>query len=138
MLQQTTVGAVVPYYRRWLKKYPDIGTLARAPLSRILKDWQGLGYYERARNLKAAARLIVSRHEGRIPETVAELVRLPGIGEYTAAAILSLALDKPLPVLEANVRRVMARLLRLRGPVNAAAERKIRSALAALFPRRGA
>jgi len=138
MLQQTTVEAVVPYYRRWVKTYPDIGTLDRAPLSRILKDWQGLGYYERARNVKAAARLIVARHRGRLPDSLEELTQLPGIGPYTAAAILSLARDRSLPVLEANVRRVMMRLLGLRGPFNGRAERTIRQALALLLPRRNA
>lgn len=138
MLQQTTVEAVIPYYRRWVKSYPDLAALDRAPLSRVLKDWQGLGYYERARNLKAAARILVAGNGGRVPDGFEELVRLPGIGPYTAAAILSLALNRPYPVLEANVRRVMARLLRLRGPLDGRADRKIASALSSLLPRRNA
>lgn len=139
MLQQTTVETVVSRYGRWIRAFPDLRALNRAPLARVLKEWQGLGYYQRARNLKAAARLLIERHGGRIPDTEEELRALPGVGPYTAAAILSLAWDRPLPVLEANVRRVMARILRLRSfPSSSRAERRIRQALDALIPARGA
>jgi A/G-specific adenine glycosylase len=115
MLQQTTVQAVLPYYRAWLKIFPDIRSLARAPLQRVLKAWQGLGYYGRARNLHATAKMIVENHRGKMPHDPDVLARLPGFGPYTTAAVLSLAYQKVLPVLEANVRRVMMRLAALHG-----------------------
>jgi A/G-specific adenine glycosylase len=139
MLQQTTVETVVPRYVRWLKAFPDLKALDGAPLARVIKEWQGLGYYQRARNLKAAARLLAGRHGGRFPQTEKELRELPGVGPYTAAAIQSLVWDRPVPVLEANVRRVMARILWLRGPLSTSrAEKKIRAALDGLVPVKGA
>ena len=110
MLQQTTVNAVVPYYERWLETFPDVRSLAAAPLRKVLKAWQGLGYYARARNLHAAARIVVKEHGGVFPRD-GKLVRsLPGFGPYTTAAVLSLAFGEPLPVIDANVRRVVMRL----------------------------
>ena len=91
MLQQTTVQAVLPYYAEWLSRYPDVESLSRAPLKKILKSWQGLGYYQRARNLQAAARVLVRDFGGRIPQDFETLRKLPGFGPYTAAAVLSLA-----------------------------------------------
>ncbi len=111
MLQQTVVAAVAPRFEAWLKRYPDARSLARAPLEEILRAWEGLGYYSRARNLHAAARLIATNHGGHLPDTLPALRALPGIGEYTAAAILSLAHGLPFPVLDANVKRVTQRLL---------------------------
>ncbi len=129
MLQQTTVAAVVPYYRRWLERYPDVGRLAKAPLREVLKTWQGLGYYARARNLHLAAKEVVKTYGGRIPADPRVLRRLPGFGPYTAAAVASLAFDGPYPVLEANVRRVLMRLLRLRGVSGPAQDGKLTARL---------
>jgi A/G-specific adenine glycosylase len=119
MLQQTRVAAVVPYYRRFLKKFPDVRALARAPLEHVLKHWAGLGYYSRARNLHAAAKEIVASHRGRFPRDYEAALALPGIGRYTAAAILSIAYGAPLAVLDGNVARVLARLGAVRGDLRA-------------------
>jgi A/G-specific adenine glycosylase len=109
MLQQTQVAAVVPYYERFVRRFPTVRALARAPLGAVLKCWEGLGYYARARNLRAAARLVVARHGGRLPRTLAALRALPGVGEYTAAAVGSIAFGIAEPVVDGNVRRVTAR-----------------------------
>jgi A/G-specific adenine glycosylase len=111
MLQQTTVSAVIPYYERWFETFPDVGSLARAPQRRVLREWQGLGYYRRAENLHRAAKAIAKEHGGRVPRDESVLRRLPGFGPYTTAAVLSLAYGKPLPLVDANVRRVAMRLL---------------------------
>jgi A/G-specific adenine glycosylase len=108
MLQQTRVAAVVPYYERFLERFPDVASLARAEESEVLALWSGLGYYSRARNLLRAARMI---HEsGRFPRSYEELRSLPGVGEYTAAAIASIAFDEPRAVVDGNVRRVLSRM----------------------------
>ncbi len=122
MLQQTQVKTVVPYYLRWMKKFPTIRALARAPEAQVLALWQGLGYYSRARNLLRAARVVVERHAGRFPDSEAAVRALPGVGRYTAGAIRSIAFNVPTPVLDGNVRRVLARVYAvreagLRGPV---------------------
>jgi len=111
MLQQTTVPAVVPYYEKWLVEFPDVQSLSAAPLQRVLKAWQGLGYYQRAKNLHRAATLIVNEHGGKIPEDYETLMKLPGFGPYTTAAVLSIAYEKPFPVIDANVRRVWMRIM---------------------------
>lgn len=108
MLQQTRVETVVPYFERFLARFPDPAALAAAPTEEVLAHWSGLGYYRRARQLQDAARLVVER--GGLPRSAAELERLPGIGAYTAAAIASIAFDEPVPVLDGNVVRVAARL----------------------------
>ncbi len=110
MLQQTQVAAVIPYFRRFLRRFPSLAALARAPLGDVLKAWQGLGYYARARHLHAAARRVRQRHAGRLPRTHAALRALPGIGDYTAAAVASIAFGEPVPAVDGNVRRVGARL----------------------------
>jgi len=115
MLQQTTVQAVIPYYERWLALFPDLGSLAQSPLKKVLKAWQGLGYYARARNMKQAAQVLIKRYDGRFPSRYEELRKLPGFGPYTTAAVLSIVFDLPYPVLEANVRRVVMRLVRMSG-----------------------
>ncbi len=110
MLQQTTVVAVKPYYERFLEPFQDVATLAAANEEEVLRLWEGLGYYSRARNLHRAARAIVERG-GAFPETVEELLQLPGIGRYTAGAIVSFAFDRPAPIVEANTLRLYSRLL---------------------------
>ncbi|MCX6032031.1 MAG: A/G-specific adenine glycosylase [Chloroflexi bacterium] len=110
MLQQTQVATVVPYFERWLARFPDVTTLAAAPLDDVLKAWEGLGYYARGRNLQRAAQQIVAQHGGQIPSVRNALLALPGIGRYTAGAILSLAFGQAEPVLDGNVKRVLCRL----------------------------
>ena len=114
MLQQTQVATVIPYYRRFLRRYPTVKALARAPLTQVLDSWSGLGYYSRARNLHAGARAVVEEHGGKLPSRVGELRRLPGIGRYTAGAIASIAYDRPAPILDGNVIRVLSRLFGIR------------------------
>jgi A/G-specific adenine glycosylase len=110
MLQQTRIAAVIPYYDRFLRRFPDVRTLARARQPEVLKFWSGLGYYSRARNLHAAAKTIVAKHDGEFPRDLEVALSLPGIGNYTAAAVLSIAYDEPFAVLDGNVARVLARL----------------------------
>jgi len=115
MLQQTRVAAVIPFYERFLERFPDIRALALAPEAEVLRMWSGLGYYSRARNLQRAAQLIVAEHGGEFPRTVEAALALPGIGSYTAAAILSIAFGGKHAVLDGNVARVLARLDGVRG-----------------------
>ena len=115
MLQQTRINVVEPYYDRFLKIFPSVDALARARPREVLQLWAGLGYYRRARNLHRAARQIVARHGRVFPGTHKEALALPGIGRYTAAAILSIAYDVPLAALDGNVARVLARLCAVRG-----------------------
>lgn len=111
MLQQTTVAAVVPYFDRFLQRFPDVESLAAAEQSEVLRLWEGLGYYSRARNIHKAAQFIVSELGGEFPQSVDGLVALPGIGRYTAGAIVSFAYDRPAPIVEANTLRLYSRLL---------------------------
>jgi A/G-specific adenine glycosylase len=115
MLQQTQVKTVIPYWNRWMKEFPDVVTLARGAEAEVLKLWEGLGYYSRARNLQKAARLIVDDHGGRFPESVEGLLGLPGIGPYTAGAIASIAFNQPEPILDGNIIRVLTRVYALPG-----------------------
>jgi len=115
MLQQTRIAAVVPYYKRFLEQFPDVQSLAESREERVLRLWSGLGYYSRARNLRRAAQEIVARHDGAFPLTLEAALALPGIGQYTAAAVLSIAHNKPHAVLDGNVARVLARLCAVRG-----------------------
>ena len=115
MLQQTRVGTVAPYYDRFLLEFPDVETLARAPLDAVLKAWEGLGYYSRARNLHRAAGIVVARYRAEVPRTVESLVALPGIGRSTAGAIAAIAFGADVPILDANARRVVARLFAVEG-----------------------
>jgi A/G-specific adenine glycosylase len=110
MLQQTQVETALPYYERFISEFPTLGALARADEQRVLTLWAGLGYYRRAKNLMAAAKLIVERHDGKIPAEYDALIDLPGIGPYMAGAILSIAFNKPYPIVDGNVRRVLSRL----------------------------
>lgn len=116
MLQQTRVEAVIPYYNRWLERFPTLDALAEADVDDILKAWEGLGYYSRARNLHRAARLVRERHRGTLPADPATLRRLPGIGEYTAGAVASIAFGVAAPAIDGNARRVLARLMDLPTP----------------------
>ncbi len=111
MLQQTRIEAVIPYYARFLSELPDIPSLAKVDENRLLKLWEGLGYYSRARNLKKAAMLVMERHGGELPASAAELKKLPGVGDYTAGAVASIAFGLPEPAVDGNVLRVVSRLL---------------------------
>lgn len=115
MLQQTRVETVVPYYRRFLARLPDVRALAAAAEDEVLTLWSGLGYYSRARSLHAAARVLVDRHGGVLPATRAEWLALPGVGPYTAGAVLSIAFSASEPLVDGNVQRVFARLFALEG-----------------------
>jgi A/G-specific adenine glycosylase len=110
MAQQTRVETVIPYYRRWLDRFPTVEALALAPEDDVLKAWEGLGYYSRARNLHRAAKVVREEHDGRLPDTVSALRDLPGIGPYTAGAVASIAFSRAEPAVDGNVRRVYARL----------------------------
>jgi A/G-specific adenine glycosylase len=120
MLQQTRVAAVIPYYERFLERFPNIVALARAPEEDVLRLWSGLGYYSRARNLQQAAQQIVAKHGGTFPQEEEQALALPGIGNYTAAAILSIAFEAKQAVLDGNVARVLARLDGVRGDLREA------------------
>jgi A/G-specific adenine glycosylase len=139
MLQQTQVATVIPYFDRWLARFPDFATLAEAEESEVLALWQGLGYYSRARNLHRAAKHVVAHHQGTMPRD-AELIRaLPGVGRYTAGAVASFAFDLPEPLVDANVARVLARVLDLRKPIDAPeGQRALWEAATALVPKIGA
>ena len=110
MLQQTQVATVIPYYQRFLKSFPTVHRLAKSDLSKVLKIWEGLGYYSRARNLHRASKIILNHFKGEIPDHLIDLLSLPGIGKYTAGAILSIAYNKEAPILDGNVKRVLCRL----------------------------
>lgn len=114
MLQQTTVATVIPYYQRFLAAFPTLCALSAAPEEQVLRAWSGLGYYRRARHLQAAARMVMARG-GQIPRSSHELMELPGVGDYTAAAIASIAFGEPVPVVDGNVVRVLTRLFGLAG-----------------------
>ncbi|MBN1835791.1 MAG: A/G-specific adenine glycosylase [Spirochaetales bacterium] len=134
MLQQTRSQSAAAYYLRWLDHFPDIRTLAAAPEIEVLKAWEGLGYYGRARNLHRAARLVVERHAGELPADPAALRALPGIGEYTAAAVASIAFARPTGVVDGNVVRVVSRLLAdSREPSNPAFRRRMRKFVESSF-----
>ncbi|WP_392433459.1 A/G-specific adenine glycosylase [Yersinia sp. HM-2024] len=115
MLQQTQVATVIPYFQRFMLRFPDIRALAAAPLDEVLHLWTGLGYYARARNLHKAAQTVVERHQGEFPTTFDEILALPGIGRSTAGAILSLSLGQHFPILDGNVKRVLARCYAVEG-----------------------
>jgi len=137
MLQQTTVKAVGPYYARFLSRWPRVTDLAADRLEEVLKLWAGLGYYARARNLHACARAVVEHHGGAFPDTEAELLKLPGVGAYTAAAIAAIAFDRKATVVDGNVERVVTRLFAIEQPLPAA-KPAIRAATATLTPERHA
>lgn len=121
MLQQTQVATVLPYYKKWLRRFPTFAALARAQENDVLHAWQGLGYYARARNLHATARLIMKQHRGQFPNAVTEMQKLPGVGKYTAHAVATFAFDQTVPIVEANVSRVLSRLFDSRKPIDSTA-----------------
>lgn len=133
-MQQTTVPTAISYYRRWMKLFPDMHSVSAAPLPKILKAWQGLGYYQRARNLHKAAGLMTKYHGGRVPPDAEALRALPGFGPYTTAAVLSIAFGKRAPLIDANVRRVGMRLLALPGEAAAGKDEKIFRFLKRVMP----
>jgi A/G-specific adenine glycosylase len=120
MLQQTTVRAAASYYRTFLSRWPTVEALAAAPLDDVLAAWAGLGYYSRARNLHKCAGIVAGAHGGRFPDSEADLLQLPGVGPYTAAAIAAIAFGAPVVPVDANVERVVARLFAVRQPVQSA------------------
>jgi A/G-specific adenine glycosylase len=125
ILQQTRVAQGLPYYQRFIEQYPTIHDLARASEESILRLWQGLGYYSRARNLHACARMVVDQFQGNFPETYQELLQLKGIGPYTAAAIASIAFKEPVPVVDGNVYRVLARIFGLEADIASTSGKKV-------------
>jgi A/G-specific adenine glycosylase len=139
MLHQTQVATVLPYYNKWLDRFPNFAVLAGAPENDVLCAWEGLGYYARARNLQATAKIVQQQHHGRLPSSIKELRLLPGIGKYTAHAVATFAFHQAVPIVEANTARVLARLVDLRIPIDSAAGRKILwNRAAQLLPKRGA
>ncbi|OGX06867.1 MAG: A/G-specific adenine glycosylase [Omnitrophica WOR_2 bacterium GWA2_47_8] len=137
MLQQTTVAAVIPFYERWVKVFPVVQHVAKAPLQKILKAWQGLGYYSRARNIQKAAKLIVKNFKGKIPSDQEALKTLPGFGPYTIGAVSSIAFDKRVPIIDANVRRVVMRYLALEGFADTSYDTEILKFLDKVMPQKG-
>lgn len=136
MLQQTQVKTVLGYYERWMRRFPNLEALASANEADVLHIWQGLGYYSRARRLLSGARAVVERHGGKLPRTVQELRALPGIGDYSAGAIASIAFGLPEPVVDGNVVRVLCRAFGLRGdPERAPLKRRIWQLARELVPR---
>ena len=118
MLQQTTVQAVIPYYWEWLRVFPDIESFSRASLQKVLKTWEGLGYYQRAKNMHRASQIIMKIYKGQIPQDHDALLRLPGFGPYISSAVLSFSFDMPYPVIDANVRRILMRMMRIHEDAN--------------------
>ena len=125
MLQQTQVQTVLPYYQQFLRDFPDVQTLANANLQAVLKAWEGLGYYARARNMHRSARAILEQHAGKFPDSWDVLRKLPGIGDYIASAVLSIAFNQPYAVVDGNVKRVLARLYEISEPVSNLSSYKI-------------
>jgi A/G-specific adenine glycosylase len=139
MLQQTQVATVIPYYNKWLRRYPGFASVARASQNDVLHAWQGLGYYNRARNLHAASKIMQERHRGTFPGDIAAVRKLPGVGRYTANAVATFAFHQPVPIVEANSSRVLARLFDMRAPIDSAIGReKLWNSAAQLVPRRNA
>ena len=139
MLQQTQVATVIPYYQRFLLAFPNVKSLAQADESAVLRLWEGLGYYRRARSLHQAARKMLTEHDGNVPNDPETLSHFPGLGRYTVNAILSQAFDRRLPILEANSRRVLCRLLGIEeDPSQAKVARKLWDAAEKLLPRKNA
>jgi len=131
MLQQTRVETVIPYYERWMQRFPTLAILAGAPQQEVLRTWEGLGYYSRARNLQRAAQNLMLKHRGEVPSNLADLRKLPGVGRYTAGAIASIAFGQDEPAMDGNIRRVLARLFNVSEPARSPAGERMLWALAA-------
>ena len=139
MLQQTQVATVIPYYNKWLGRFPDFASVARASQNDVLHGWQGLGYYNRARNLHAASKIVQDRHRGIFPDDIAAIRKLPGVGPYTANAVATFAFHQPVPIVETNTARLLARLFDMRAPIDSAIGReKLWKSAAQLVPIRHA
>lgn len=139
MLQQTQVATVIPYYRKWMRRFPDFAALAATSESEVLHAWQGLGYYARARNLRAAAKIVMQKHCGRFPRSSDAIRELPGIGRYTANAVATFAFNQSVPIVEANISRLLARLFNLQIPIDTNRGREaLWQRATALLPSRGA
>src|SRR3989338_11670002 len=138
MLQQTTVNAVIPYYEKWIKAFPTAETLKNAPLQEILKAWQGLGYYQRAKNLHKAAQIVCAQYSGALPQDPEKLRKLPGFGPYTTGAVASIAFDLPRTIIDANVRRVVMRVLALDGYADISQDQRIEKFLQKTIPPKNA
>jgi len=137
MLQQTQVATVIDYYTRWLARFPDFIALAAAGEADVLHVWQGLGYYARARNLHRAAQHVAGQYAGKLPDDLAVIAALPGVGRYTAGAVASFAFDRATPIIDANIARVLARVLNLSEPIDTKRGSEILWATAeALLPKR--
>jgi len=130
MLQQTRVETVIPYFQRWMARFPSVQSLASASQQEVLNLWEGLGYYSRARNLHRGAQIVVQEYGGELPQEVQALRRLPGIGDYTAAAIASIAFGRDLPALDGNVRRVLSRVFDIREPAGSPEGKRLLQELA--------
>ncbi len=136
MLQQTQVRTVIPYFERWMERFPTVEALANAETEEMLRVWAGLGYYARARNLQRAAQIVLKKHGGRIPSEVSALSDLPGVGRYTVGAIRSIAFNQPAPIVDANVARVLSRVYALDGdPKSAANQSRLWSLSEELIPK---
>jgi A/G-specific adenine glycosylase len=139
MLQQTQIATVIPYYDAWMRRFPDFAALATASEQEVLHAWQGLGYYARARNLRATAIAVMEKHGGTFPQRLAEIEGLPGIGRYTARAVATFAFDQSVPIVEANITRLLARVADLQIPIDTSAGREMLwSGAEALLPNRAA
>jgi A/G-specific adenine glycosylase len=125
MLQQTQVNTVIPYYQKFIRQYPNIKDLANASLQDVLKSWEGLGYYSRARNFHQAVKQILKFYNENIPKDPSDFLKLPGVGDYIAAAVQSIAFHHPLAVVDGNVKRVLARLFQINAPVNSSKSHKL-------------
>ncbi len=134
MLQQTTVATVVPYFKCWMEVFPSVYDVAVAPFDDVLKVWQGLGYYRRAKHIHTAAQVIVAEFEGQVPSNKDELKHLPGFGPYTTGAVLSIAFDLREPIIDANVRRLVMRLLAKEGVADTKQDKEIKAYLYEVMP----
>jgi len=139
MLQQTQVATVIPYYNEWMRRFPDFAALATASEHDVLHAWQGLGYYARARNLRATAIAVIEKHGGTFPRSLEAIQDLPGIGRYTASAVATFAFNRSVPIVEANISRLLARLNNLQIPIDSSAGReRLWSCATHLLPARAA
>jgi A/G-specific adenine glycosylase len=139
MLQQTQVATVIPYYCKWMRRFPDFPALAATSEREVLHAWQGLGYYARARNLRATAKIVMQKHRGRLPRSLDAIRELPGIGRYTANAVATFAFNQSVPIVEANISRLLARLFNLRIPLDTSPGREaLWQRATELLPSRGA